>query len=703
MSDRGNPALPAQSEYGGNPLRYGGWNFDWQNGRELAKAELSDGAADTTLTYAYDADGIRTSKTYKVETYEAHYTVKFVADGVTVKTMTVNDGYTLTDSDYPTVPTKAGYSGAWQQYTEAIHADITIQATYTALAQYTVKFVADGVTVKTMTVYEGYVLKIADYPAVPEKAGYNGSWRRRTTAITSDVTIQAVYTAIQYSVKFVVLRRTVKTLTVSDGYILHSGDYPTLPDGYGWTRNTDPIHSDITVTAIEGTSKPLVTFTGNGVTAKIMAVNRGYKLKDSDYPSVPEKKGYLGTWTKYTDAIYEDITVTATYKRSEIIKPPIRPTGVVASEDLPEPIEPQDVAEPDDTVNTSDATGNTVETLSNRPNQTLISTQTVTHEYLTLSGKVTRETVKKNGSVTDVMDFVYDESGRPFALNHSTNGGSSFTTYYYILNLQGDVVKLVTASGSSVATYEYDAWGKVLSATGSMADKNPLRYCGYYYDTETGFYYLQSRYYDPANRRFINADSYVSVDNSFVGVNLFAYCLNSPVGLRDDGGTSPYDFLGILDFYLIHKRVQEDVRRQYGWEMEVYVVGPNGKGRLDLYDVENNAYYEVKSAGVLLRQSGIKSLEKQLAKYDVALPTKYPDVCTPPSRGTTHVSGNFEYGFYDIEYKTTADGLILYTYTFNRKRARETALNALASLGVLAIVALAGLFGVPAEGALAPA
>lgn len=126
LSDRGNPALPAQSEYGGNPLRYGGWNFDWQKGRELVKAELSDGAADTTLTYAYDADGIRTSKTYKVETYEAHYTVKFVADGVIVKTMTVNDGYTLTDSDYPTVPTKAGHTAAWQQYTEAIHADITM-------------------------------------------------------------------------------------------------------------------------------------------------------------------------------------------------------------------------------------------------------------------------------------------------------------------------------------------------------------------------------------------------------------------------------------------------------------------------------------------------------------------------------------------------------------------------------------------------
>ena len=430
------------------------------------------------------------------------------------------------------MPTKAGYSGAWQQYTEAIHADITIQATYTALAQYTVKFVADGVTVKTMTVYEGYVLKTADYPTVPEKAGYSGSWRRRTTAITSDVTIQAVYTVIQHNVKFVVLRRTVKTLTVSDGYILHSGDYPTLPDGYGWTRNTDPIHSDITVTAIEGTSKPLVTFTGNGVTAKIMAVNRGYKLKDSDYPSVPEKKGYLGTWTKYTDAIYEDITVTATYKRSEIIKPPIRPTGVVASEDLPEPIEPQDVIKPEDNA----------ETLSNRPNQTLVSTQTITHEYLTLSGKVARETVKKNGSVTDVLDFVYDESGRPFAMIYQAGSASNtLTTYYYVLNLQGDIVKLVTSSGSVVATYEYDAWGNILSQSGEMASINPLRYRGYYYDTETGFYYLQSRYYDSVNRRFINADSYASTGQGFIGANMFAYCGNNPVRRIDSAGMNWFE------------------------------------------------------------------------------------------------------------------------------------------------------------------
>ena len=199
-----------------------------------------------------------------------------------------------------------------------------------------------------------------------------------------------------------------------------------------------------------------------------------------------------------------------------------------------EPIEPQDVIRPEDNGGT-----NAAETLSNRPNQTLISTQTITHEYLTLSGKVTRETVKKNGSVTDVLDFVYDESGRPFALIHQTDGvGITLCTYYYVLNLQGDVVKLVTASGDVVANYEYDAWGNILLQSGEMASINPLRYRGYYYDTETGFYYLQSRYYDSVNHRFINADSYASTGQGFVGVNMFAYCNNNPAVYADPHGYS---------------------------------------------------------------------------------------------------------------------------------------------------------------------
>ena len=134
------------------------------------------------------------------------------------------------------------------------------------------------------------------------------------------------------------------------------------------------------------------------------------------------------------------------------------------------------------------------------------------------------------------MDFVYDESGRPLAVLYSTNG-TAFATYYYILNLQGDVVKLIGTDGSIAASYTYDAWGNILSSNGTMANINPLRYRGYYYDSETGYYYLQSRYYDPAIKRFINADVYASTDSTdVVSCNVFAYCKNNPVIMVDPTG-----------------------------------------------------------------------------------------------------------------------------------------------------------------------
>ena len=192
--------------------------------------------------------------------------------------------------------------------------------------------------------------------------------------------------------------------------------------------------------------------------------------------------------------------------------------------------------------------------------QRLVSTQTVRHDYLTLNGKVVRETVWNNDTLTDVMDFIYDESGRPFALNYSANG-TDLVTYYYILNLQGDVVGLTDASGTFVAQYTYNAWGEVLTATGNMAGINPLRYRGYYYDSETGFYYLQSRYYDPANHRFINADSYASTGQGCIGTNMFAYCLNNPVTATDPTGydsTTDSNGNGIADYLEIRWFVQTE-------------------------------------------------------------------------------------------------------------------------------------------------
>ncbi|MGM9536832.1 MAG: RHS repeat domain-containing protein [Candidatus Onthomonas sp.] len=151
-----------------------------------------------------------------------------------------------------------------------------------------------------------------------------------------------------------------------------------------------------------------------------------------------------------------------------------------------------------------------------------------TYNYTYLGNKLVRQTWGSNK-----IDFAYDDQGRPYSLTY--NG----TTYFYVLNLQGDVIRIVNSGGNVAADYTYDAWGNVLSAMGTLADVNPLRYRGYVYDRETGLYYLNSRYYDPENRRFVNADS-VDVlaieQGSAVQYNLFAYSLNNPVTLYDSGG-----------------------------------------------------------------------------------------------------------------------------------------------------------------------
>ena len=99
---------------------------------------------------------------------------------------------------------------------------------------------------------------------------------------------------------------------------------------------------------------------------------------------------------------------------------------------------------------------------------------------------------------------------------------------------------IVDATGTAVVSYAYDAWGNILSVTGTMADtlgeSNPLRYRGYVYDNETELYYLQSRYYDPEIGRFINADVYPSTGQGLTGNNMFAYCGNNPVARIDRSG-----------------------------------------------------------------------------------------------------------------------------------------------------------------------
>lgn len=152
----------------------------------------------------------------------------------------------------------------------------------------------------------------------------------------------------------------------------------------------------------------------------------------------------------------------------------------------------------------------------------------VAHNYLYAGGKLMRETYGSN-----TLDFFYDANGIPYALKY--NGA----VYYYITNLQGDVTYLVDANGTAAATYEYDPYGNIITATGTLAQINPLRYRGYYYDNETGLYYLQSRYYDPAVGRFINGDGYASTGQGIIGYNMYAYCNNNPVLYTDSAGCYP--------------------------------------------------------------------------------------------------------------------------------------------------------------------
>ena len=140
--------------------------------------------------------------------------------------------------------------------------------------------------------------------------------------------------------------------------------------------------------------------------------------------------------------------------------------------------------------------------------------------------------------------FSYDANGMPYSVKNYDAILDVERTYLYITSLQGDVLSIIDASsGATAVTYTYDAWGRLVGKDGTSSDYasiyeyNPLTYCGYIYDSETGFYYLQSRYYDPTVGRFLNADSVLSIHPSSSECNLFRYCNNNPINRIDETGT----------------------------------------------------------------------------------------------------------------------------------------------------------------------
>lgn len=181
--------------------------------------------------------------------------------------------------------------------------------------------------------------------------------------------------------------------------------------------------------------------------------------------------------------------------------------------------------------------------------------ETTRHEYILSGSQIIRETVFVDGVESYTLVYLYDEAGAPLGYRYRTPSYANgvFDGYFFEKNLQGDIIAVYNQSGTKLVKYTYDAWGSTtstyLNGVGSTAARlNPFRYRGYYFDSETGFYYLQSRYYNPTWGRFISADesSYLGVGNAILSYNLFAYCANNPIMYVDPTGTFSWGKLAAI-------------------------------------------------------------------------------------------------------------------------------------------------------------
>ncbi len=177
----------------------------------------------------------------------------------------------------------------------------------------------------------------------------------------------------------------------------------------------------------------------------------------------------------------------------------------------------------------------------NQLTKTIDDSQTITYTY---NGDGLRTSKTTNGKTTnhiwDGSNIVIETNGagtitkkylRGINLIASDIGG---TTNYYLYNGHGDVIQLTQTNGTVSKNYDYDAFG--IEKNIDQNDTNPFRYCGEYYDTETGTIYLRARYYDPSMGRFITEDSYLGNNTDPLSLNLYTYCYNNPILYKDPSG-----------------------------------------------------------------------------------------------------------------------------------------------------------------------
>ena len=226
----------------------------------------------------------------------------------------------------------------------------------------------------------------------------------------------------------------------------------------------------------------------------------------------------------------------------------------------------------------------------------------------------------------DTLHFYYDANGKRTSLDY--NGA----TYAYLYNAQGDVVALSDTNGTVVVEYAYDAWGNPLSVTGTgsstIGQKNPFRYRGYFYDTETGLYYLQSRYYSPKLGRFICADDAIGANKDLIGNNVFAYGSNNPICNLDEDGHA------ILGFAI-------------GFAIKTFRLSIRMLGRSILGRGKNHTYGP--KSLVARRLAGSKVMQNEI-QTQIRIYSKNGYTGTKTSSGSVYLSSNDSLNDLDLKY-----------------------------------------------------